>query len=256
MAKTPEHHPIEQKTYLYNGEAVAATGHFTLPAVSNIGVQVSVALPMDGGVGHAASGAFSHQGIYQFASAHSQVSGHYSEQKDAYCTLAQTVTEGLNIHEMVTCDRLVSRVAVHHKYGEDPYITPLGSTIQNLRIGGYKVEPVLDVDWFSEYGTWQDFLKHHGKLAKHQNVEQGAHEKERPHLFQCSMVKDWGKLPMGVVPHGHGLWIPEFGVVYIGEIFVARTSRRVRMVRTRMGCGTQGGTGSGMSGGGGSPWGN
>jgi hypothetical protein len=251
MSRTPEHHPINERTYLFHGDAVAATGRFIRPVESTIGAQVSVALPIDGGVGHVTSGPFSHHGIYQFDAAHSQVAGHFSEKKGAFCTLAQTVTEGLNIQEMVTCDRLVSRIAVHHKHGEEPYITPLGSTIHNLRIGGYKIEPVLDVDWFSEFGTWTAFLEHQSELAGDRIVGHGKHGEDKPHVFHYSMVKSWGDLPRGIAPHGHGLWVPEFGVVYIGEIFIARSFRRVRMVRTRMGCGTEGGTGSGMSGGGG-----
>jgi hypothetical protein len=255
MAKNPTPHEQDEQDYFYQAQSVASTGHLTLPVQKTMELQASVALPMDGGVGHSKSGPFSFEGVYRFEFAHSQVSGKSSHHKKSFNTLAQTVIEDLNIHEMVTADRVVSRVAVHHGHGErDSYITPLGSTIENLRIGGYRIEPVLVADWFSEHGTWESFCQHHGELAEHQTFSTKTEEgEERPRLFHCTMVKDWGRLPQGIVPHRHGLWVPEFGMVYIGEIFISRGSRRVRMVRTKFGCGTEGGSGSGMSGGGGGP---
>jgi hypothetical protein len=80
---------------------------------------------------------------------------------------------------------------------------------------------------------------------------------EMPHskgIIGCTMVRDWGKLPAGIVPHGRGLWIPEFGMLYLAELYMDPGSRRVRMIRTELGCGSDGCYGGGSASGGGTPW--
>jgi hypothetical protein len=263
MPKKPPAHAAETvTTYHYNASSVAATGYLILPVQEVMPVQASVAVPMGGGHGRTTVENFSHHGIFSFRYAHSEAIGRSSVKKKEWSTLAQTVIEGLNIHQMVTVDRIVSRIAIHHSMdGKDSGITPLGSTIQGLRVGGYLIEPDLAVDWFAEHDTYESFEKHHrdpkvrGQFAKMSFVK-GKGE-EMPHskgIVGCTMVRDWGKLPGGIVPHGRGLWIPEFGMLYIAELYMDQGSRRVRMIRTELGCGSCGCYGGGSSSGGGSPW--
>src|SRR5438876_11110853 len=84
--------------YLYHADAVGATGYLTLPVASLMELQASIALPMGGGYGRVRVDNFSHQGIFSFRSAESEVSGRSSVKKSARNTLAQSVIEGLNVH--------------------------------------------------------------------------------------------------------------------------------------------------------------
>jgi hypothetical protein len=247
----PEPPQLDFGSYLYRAHATAATGKLTLPVQRNLELQASIGLPLSGGVGETKSGPFSFEGIVSFESAHSKVIGVESEK--SHSTLAQTTIEGLNILNVVTCDQIVSRVAVRQEKSADkdrmdpaPYITPNGSSFKNLRIGGFPIEPVWASGWFSDHGTWDDFTKNADSLGS-QMVKQA------PESYHCSMVEKWGALPQGIHPLGHGLWVPEFGVVFLGEIFVHRTIRAVRMLRVQLGCAVDGGVSNGCTSGGGTP---
>lgn len=261
MPKKPPAHAAEDiTTYHYNASAVAATGYLTIPVQHHMELQASVAVPMGGGHGRVTAENFSHYGIFSFRYAHSEAIGRSNPKKKSWNSLAQTVIEGLNIHQMVTVERIVSRIAIHHDMdGKEAGITPLGSTIEGLRIGGYKIEPDLAVDWFAEHDTFESFRNHHPKIrkqfAKMSHIKPKGDELPMSRgTIGCSMVRDWGKLPAGITPHGTGLWIPEFGMLYIAELFMDPGARRVRMLRAVLGCGSDGCYGGGSSSGGGTPW--
>lgn len=261
MPKKPPASAAETQTsYHFNASSVAATGYLTLPVQEVMPLQASVAVPMGGGHGRSTAENYSHHGIFSFRYAHSEVIGRSSAKKKSWNTLAQSVIEGLNIHQMVTVDRIVSRIAIHHDMASgESGITPFGSTIQGLRIGGYPIEPVLAVDWFNEHDTFESFEKNYPKY--HAQFEKMSHVKgkggklpQSKGMVGCTMVVDWGKLPAGIVPHGRGLWIPEFGMLYVAELYMDPGARRVRMLRAELGCGSEGCYGGGTSSGGGTPW--
>jgi hypothetical protein len=232
----------------------------TLPVQELMPQQASAALAFGGGHARTRVENFSHHGIFSFKSAYSEVSGRSSSKKSAHNTLAQTVIEGLNIHEIVTCDRIVSRIACHKpKDGGEFLIIPFGCTFDNLRIGGYKMEPDLAIDWFTEHDTYDKFVAFIPKIkAQFKKMRLRASEEEdmpkRQDLIACTMVRDFGTLPPGVEKHGHGLWVPEFGMVFLAEMFMTQSWRRVRMIRTVLGCGSEGCYGGGNTGGGGVPY--
>jgi hypothetical protein len=256
MSRKPNLRELHQDIHLYHAEAVAATGYLTLPVQDVMQMQASVALAFGGGHGNVRVDNYSHHGIFSFDSAYSEVSGRSSTKKNSHNTLAQTVIEGLNIHNVLTCDRIVSRIVVHKpKDGSEPTIIPFGSTVDNLRIGGFKLEPDLAIDWFTINDTYEKLAAFIPKVkSQFKKMRIRASEDEDipkiKDVISCTMVRDWGKLPPGVEQHGHGLWVPEFGMVYIGELFMAREWRRLRMVRTVLGCGSEGCYGGGNTGGG------
>ena len=262
MPKKPPASALETPTtYHYHASAVAATGYLTVPVNEVMPIQASVSVPMGGGHGRLASENYSHHGIFSFKYAHSEVIGRSSTKKNAWNSLAQSVIEGLNIHQMVTVDRLVSRIAVHHdmKTGERG-INPLGCTIQGLRIGGYLIEPDLAVDWFCEHDTFESFEKNYSQFQakfdkmSHVKASKPGKMPQSKGTVGCTMVRDWGKLPAGIVQHGRGLWIPEFGMLYVGELFMDANSRRVRMLKVELGCGSEGCYGGGSTSGNGEGW--
>src|SRR5215469_8870579 len=139
MGKKPDLLELHKDIHLYHADAVAATGYLTLPVHEVMEMQGSVGLAMGGGHTKVRVENFHHHHIFSFRYAHSEVSGRSSAKKKSRNTLAQVVIEGLNIHNIVTCDRIVSRIAVHKPDdGSEASIIPFGSTIDNLRIGGFK----------------------------------------------------------------------------------------------------------------------
>lgn len=88
------------------------------------------------------------EGIFSYAAAHTQVSGHQSDKHDgASVTLATSVVEDLNILNVVTADRVVAQISTTHFPGEYcPHVTFLGTHFENLRIARHRAEPYLKLD--------------------------------------------------------------------------------------------------------------
>lgn len=180
--------------FLYHAEAVGATGSITLPFQETMEIQAASALPLNGGHGSARVENFHHRNIFSFRSAESQVVGSYSAKDKAHGTLSTVTVEGLNILDVVTCDRLVARLTSKHSDdgGEASFI-PLGSRFENLRIAGHKIDVDLATDLFTDLSSWsklangyaQDtkirsevaklsLLKKKGRCCRSQRVSSGA----------------------------------------------------------------------------------
>ena len=109
--------------FLYHAEAIGATGHITLPFNETMEIQASTALPLNGGHGTTRVENFRHRNIFSFRHAESHVVGSYSEKDKAWGTLSAVTVEGLNILDVVTCDRLVARLA----HGDDRRVIAAGA---------------------------------------------------------------------------------------------------------------------------------
>ncbi len=143
-------------TFLYHAEAVGASGHLTLPFSELIEIQASVALPLSGGYGTSKSENFKHRDVFSFDSAESSVVGSHSAKDLAHATVASVIVEGVNILNVVTCDCITLRLASKHDdAGGEPSFMVLGSSFENLRIAGHRMDVPLATDTFSELSTWE-----------------------------------------------------------------------------------------------------
>src|SRR5690348_12281810 len=133
--------------FLYHAEAVAASGTITLPVHESIEIQASIALPPHGGHGTSRSENFRHRNLVSFHHAESHVVGSRSELDQAHGSLSSVVIEGLNVMNVVTCDRLVMRLTTKHPdQGGEPTFMLHGSHFDNLRIAGHKIDVRLATD--------------------------------------------------------------------------------------------------------------
>jgi len=249
--------------FLYSAQAVGAGGRITLPYNETIEIQASVALPIIGGQGSARVDNFRYRNIFSFRSAESHVVGSYSANDKAYGTLAMCAVEGVNVLDVVTCDRLVARITTKHPDdGSEPTIIPLGSRFENLRIAGHPIEVNLELGLFCQLGTF-------GKLTEGYARDEGVKAQirrlslfERPDgglpesrgIIGCSLAPAPEKLPPGLTPKGLAIYVPHFGTVYLAEFFITPTSRRLMMLRVELGCSVGGGVGAECAGGNGSGW--
>jgi hypothetical protein len=249
--------------FLYHAEAVGASGYITLPFQETMELQAATALPINGGHGSSKVGRFSHRNIFSFESAESHVVGSFSANDNAHGTLSAVVIEGLNILDVVTCDKLVARLTSKHPHGSvEPEFMLHGSRFEGLRIAGHPIEAELATDFFSEFSTWTSLTEAH---AKDQGVrgelekltllpgENGAFPQARGTLG-CTLARNLNNLPGGLRRNGHGIYVPHFGTVYLGEFFVSQNSRRLLMLHVDLGCSIEGCFGAGGGGGNGSPW--
>jgi hypothetical protein len=243
--------------FLYHADAVAASGYVTLPIQESMPAQAATAVPILGGHASAFADNFRHRNYFSFSHAESHVVGSYSEKDKAHGTLATTTIEGLNIMDVVTCDRIVARITTKHPGDNESAFIPLGSRFENLRIAGHRIEVELATDIFAEHDTWTKLNDAHtkhagvredlGKLAVSRR-ENGAFP-EKNGMMHCTLARNLDKLPGGLRPNGHGIYVPHFGTVYLGEYFVTRSMHRLLMLHVDLGCAVEGCYGSGGAGG-------
>jgi hypothetical protein len=248
--------------FLYHAEAAAAGGSITLPFQDTMEIQAAMSVPINGGHGSTRVENVRHRNILSFQSAETHVVGSYSDLDKAHGTLSSVIVEGVNILNVVTCDRIVLRLTSKHPDDRsEPSFVTLGSRFENLRIAGHLFEPDLATDFFTEHSTWgklNDAYKKHANVRNEVKklsmlpAEDGFPASHG--TLGCTLVRNLDKLPPGLSRKDHGIYVPHFGTVYLGEFFVAPRARRLLMLHVDLGCSVEGCYGIGSGGGNGDPW--
>jgi hypothetical protein len=244
------------KRYIFDGDAIGVSGRITQPFPDNIGIHAVSALPSTGGFGSARAEGFRYREILSFGAAYTEVVG--TEPADGvFETLSMAVVEKFNLLDVVTCDRMVSRLTAKHPGGSqsaprETSIFPAGSRFENLRIGNTffeRLEVAPDFFCHPEHGCWTGLLK--GLAADEKRLTPlslpGVDGKPVPLPRQG---QTYGPLGFGIAlsapndqaPLGAPLvfQVPQFGTVHLGEFFCYPTSRHLVMLRVELGCPIQG----------------
>jgi hypothetical protein len=249
---------MPRTTFLYHTEAVGASGHISLPVVDTMPLQASIASAIGSSHGKVRVENFKHLDYLKIGAMESQVVSSFSERDQAHGTLASVVIENLNNLNVVTCDRLVTRLTSKHpKKGTVPGEFVLhGTHFDGLKIGGHTIEIDLAVGLFSELSTWESLNRAYetdAGIRKELN-DRALHptggDKLPLHngVFACTLAKFPAKLPRGLTPKHHGIYVPHFGAIYAAEYYITATSRRLRMLHVDLGCSVEGCNGYGDSG--------
>jgi len=106
---------------------------------------------------------YSLEGLITIKSGYTRVAGFRSIKKateDAWVTLATSVLEGFNVLDVLTADRIVTQISTEHakKNGHVPKVTFLGTQFQNLKVSGYEVKPILNLNVCRHEATSQPLL--------------------------------------------------------------------------------------------------
>jgi hypothetical protein len=275
------------RTHDFHAEAHALHGELTLPVASKIAPQAFVKVSEEGGYLSERSSGFRLETIINFDRAYTQVSGHKETKKGhGWNTLATSVVEGLNVLEVVTCDRVVSQIATEYpEEGYNPHIFFLGTRFDNLRICGHPVELDMDLNIFgdrleddSPYTKSSHFVdrvtQQHARIREQQGglKDRLASLLERynrlPESFEtssgneeeteCSLVN---KIEGGFPGRhfGHVIHIPHFGTIYLAKLKIKhsdpkpetriyrKTLVELTMIDIHMGCATTGSTSVGTA---------
>ncbi len=210
--------------------------------------------------------------------------GSYDDCHGIHTTHAWSVIEGVNVADMLTADRVVSRVAVYYSAddkGEASYDFT-GSYFENLKIAGYPIDVKLDTHSFHEHDTYGKLARAHkaGKCDKLLlgaglcNASAGELKRLEGNYHALTgmskMVEEWkkkdrpadrGSYRLSAANHldlaqqtgkteleGYGsfICIPKFGVIRLAEIVVHKHSRSLKMFRVQM-CSSGHGTAEGSS---------
>ncbi|HEV7920135.1 MAG TPA: hypothetical protein VGR02_05025 [Thermoanaerobaculia bacterium] len=273
----------ERVHFSYNAHAGAFGARLTQPTCDTIPSQASVMLAPSGGEGFASVRNFNYKGIITFDEAHTYVSG--SEEvmngKRVFNTLATVTVRNLNVGNVVTADLITARVASRHdEDGEENFITLEGSFIRGLTIASVPVTPRFDTTLFARFPTYEMFNK---GLAEGQTFEDYARRfawnlddcrskesrsglappQKRPGVIRASLLSDLpeidsyrGRDDINVSPvtrDGYVVSVREFGKIYIGEVIVKKSERRLNLLRFDLGCTLCGDASGGFADGNGTP---
>lgn len=252
-----------KRTFHYNACAHAFSGRFTRPVQHDIEVQAPVALPTTGGHGNSRIENFRVKEFASFKVAYSHVSG--SEHKDGdkvfHTTLATATIEGLNILDVITADRVVSRVSsfwVNPEY--ESHFSFSGSQFENLKIAGHPVKVELKSRLIAELPKFSDVNKELANDEKFRKMAQDSYPsanydvtKHNGVIF-CSLATDMSAEAPGVTPKGHVFQIPHFGKVFLAEVLLEPWRRTLTMIRVELGSPVGGAGTAGQSGTNGRPY--
>ena len=268
----------QKRVHYYHADATALGGHIKTPFDQAIPVVAPLSLPPVGGYAVARAEQYRLEGILSFESAHTQVAGSISHKNGAWTTLATSVVEGLNILDVIVVDRIVAQIATEHPaVGYNPKITFIGTQFENVRIAGYPVQIILNLnlcaqaegkDGFPQTSLFEDdrFLAASAEQYKAMSIEKNIPEwvkdrtipawvKERytwdneqlkkRSAVLCSLVTQVkGEFPGR--PFGNVLEIPEIGKIFLGELLVDHNTFRLIAIRAELGCATSGATAAGV----------
>lgn len=251
-----------QRLHYYHADANALGGSIHRPLKKVIPTQASVSLPAAGGFSSTHGGAFHFEDLVSCRASSCRVSGSEDERGHA-TTQVTAVVEGLNLLDMVTAERVVSQIATERPPdGFSPTVTFVGSQFIGLRIAGFEVKPVINLNLLTPPydGPKRPWLKNNHLLQsvreQHTQRASGEHGKpdwlvrnygwvhsdegvtEHGHLL-CSLVDGFdGKIPGK--SYGHVVEIAGIGRFFFGEVSFYDHVYRLTMVRAEIGSPTGG----------------
>jgi hypothetical protein len=239
-------------SFRYHANAQALSGYLNRPVQRVIEVQAGTTLPATGGHSHTRVENYRFDGFVSFKAGYSHVSGSEKgeDNKTIYTTLATTTVEGLNILDVVTADRIVSRLSSSQISGDEPRILVIGSRIENLRIAGYPIEVELDHELAMHLDTFAAVRKEFARSADFRKIASGSFQSkkspkdvERNEGVGFSLVRNLlcAELP-GIRrgDHREVLVVPGFGSIHLAEVLVEQGRKSLTMLRVELGSPTAG----------------
>lgn len=226
---------------LYRANGMGIGGFLSRPENVIVEPQASCSLPIVGGYVKSRVDSFLIEGILSFRSAYTRTSGSFDEMHKTHVSSVSSVVEKLNIADIVTADRVVSRMTCSSPANDDDAessISIIGSYIEGLRIMGFPVMVMFAHELLQDYSSYSQLEK----------------------AIQSDKTAHW--LPSGVRKISDGYWgsavrrvilpeeeelkglkvvlrtvivIPDFGVLRLAEMLIERSSRQLTMLQVELG---------------------
>ena len=214
----------------FHAEGHAFSGEFRHPAWCPIPAQASASLPTIGGHASAHAEDFHLQDFVSFKSAHTHVSGK-RRHDDTYATHATTTIHGLNILGVVTADLIVSRLtSLHSPKEREGHIIAEDSRFEGLRIAGEEVKVTLRHNLLVGCKTFDALTK-----AIASDAKSGKIAVTKDGVAVCSLVEKIETKLKGADLKRHLVEVPEFGRIFLAEIFAEPGTRTLTMLRLELG---------------------
>jgi hypothetical protein len=281
---------MRHSQYLHHASAYGLAVELDRPTRHSVPTQAATALAASGGRGSHRVQDYKFDRFISLREAYVEVGGSYDEDHKMHTTYALSVVEGINIADILTADRIVSRMFVYAPDDNKQEINfdITGSHFDNLRIAGHKVDVKLATHIFHDHDTYSKVAEAHqaatsdpwllgSKLANCEDkelqglgdtyralnsmralVEECRNKKNRPAdrgSYWFSPANDFDLKtqigPSEILGYGSIICIPKFGVIHLAELVVHHHTRSLTMFRVQM-CSSGSGNsdGGGTSGGG------
>ena len=244
-----------EKRFVFHGHAVGATGHIHKPEDVIIWTQGASALPGSGGYSRSQAERVRFGDLLSVEQVRTQTTGDFHEVEQAYTTLSNAVVKGLNVNGRVTADLLEATLISSYRLdGSEPTITPTGTDIVNLRLDGYPITMTIDTDLFTKhatksslsraYSTDNAFHKKHGqRFLASETQKKGAGKRQIPeirgHIVTSIVSNVQTKHPRAKV-NGNVITLDGFGRMFLGELLITEVSRRLTLLRLKLGSPVEG----------------
>jgi hypothetical protein len=187
-------------------------------------------LPTIGGHSSAHAENFQFQDFVSFKSAQTHISGKH-RRDDTFATHATTTLHGLNILGVVTADLVVCRLtSVHRPKEREGHIIAEDSRFEGLRIKGEDVKVTLRHDLLVKCKTFEDLTK---GIAS--DTKSGKIAVTKEGVTVCSLVEKIETKLKGVDAKRHLIEVPNFGKIFLAEIFAEPGTRTLTMLRLELG---------------------
>jgi hypothetical protein len=267
-----------QKIYALRADASALGGYLDTPVEKLLPTLAPVSLPPVGGFAMARSEAFTLDGIISCSAAHTRVTGKEQSADGSSAILISAVIEDLNILEVIRADRIVTQLSIHLSAQPGSIgISVAGTSFEGLKLAGHECRPTLnkelqrprDAQLAGGRLTWEEVrqagraqgktllgtFKDRGEDAKQWLAGRHRWMTAEPPAdgsgyAQASLV-DALAVAGDCRSYGHIVEIPDFGRIFIGEIFASRDGVQLIGIRAELGCAVRGRVTSNAVGGGG-----
>ena len=222
-----------QPTFLYHAQASILGGFITRPEQRVVETVAGVSLPLTGGHHRAQVNGYCYDlPRITIASASAEVSGS-NDGNGVYNTKISTSINGLVIQDensgetIITADLLEMSIMTRHTGAACEATVQIDSSFKNLVIKGAPVNIVLDT-CLNDAQTYAEFDNKYGNSP---NVRKSV----RPGKMRCSLIKKLTHPNAKPATDQQSLYVPGFGTIYLGEVYLADSTRQVRMMRLELG---------------------
>ena len=249
-----------ERRFIFENHATGFTSQISSPRHEQLSVQGAAALPMGGGVSKQRLEDVRFAEIASAAEIAVLAEGDIVRKKagdrnpmTAYRSASSSLRD-FDLLATVCAERIVGRIAGSQSELEaEPEYTMYGSGYHGLRIGGREVEIVyqeclFELKRFSglkDNRAALDLLKRQyvadrkaigGKAKLPPDAGKAFEALRTGGPIVTSIVAEIRGLPPGVESNGNQVYLPGFGNLFLGELVITPSSRRLTMLRFELGC--------------------
>jgi hypothetical protein len=228
--------PQTRIRYHFHAEGHALGGEFRHPSWIPIQAQAATSLPTIGGHSTAHVEDFHVQDFVSFRRAHTHVSGkrRRSDAGDTFVTHATSTIEGLNILGVVTAERIVCRLSsIHSPKLPEGHIVAEDSRFEGLRVKDQDVKVTLRHNLLVDCKTFDDLVTK--GIANDVKKGKIAFIDREQEVAICSLVEKIEPKLKGVDVSHNLIEVPDFGKIFLAEVFTDPGTRTLTMLRLELG---------------------